>query len=428
MAVVLVGAQWGDEGKGKITDYLAADADVVVRYQGGSNAGHTVVVNGVEHRFHLIPSGILAGRLSVISNGVVLDLGVILEEIARLEEAGHDLSLLRISDAAHVVMPQHRMIDAAEERMRGAENLGTTGRGIGPAYWDKVARWGLRIADLMNPAVAEGRIRQQIRRINPLLERVYGLQTLDADQVIEQYRAYGQRIEPYVCETSQLINHALDDGARVLFEGAQGTMLDVDLGTYPFVTSSNPIAGGACVGAGVGPTRISRVVGVVKAYTSRVGSGPFPTELHGDTGDLLREKGREYGTLTGRPRRCGWLDMVACNHAVRVNGIGAISLTKLDVLSGFETIKIATAYRHQGRLIEEYPLDLGVFSSCEPEYIEVSGWDSDIGGASRWEDLPEAAQEYVRMVEDLTGARVINISVGPDREQTIPLEPVFAQD
>lgn len=428
MGVVLVGAQWGDEGKGKMTDYFAAEADVVVRYQGGSNAGHTVVVNGVEHRFHLIPSGILAGKLSVIGNGVVVDLGLILEEIGRLKEAGHDLSVLRISDAAHVIMPHHRMIDAAEERMRGAESLGTTGRGIGPAYRDKAARWGLRIADLMNPSVAHSRIRQQIARINPFLERVYELEPVDADDVIEQYRAYAQMIEPYVCETSQLINGALEAGDRVLFEGAQGTMLDVDLGTYPYVTSSNPIAGGACVGAGVGPTRIRRVVGVVKAYTSRVGSGPFPTELHGDMGDLLREKGHEYGTLTGRPRRCGWLDMVVLRHAVRVNGIGAISLTKLDVLSGFENLKIATAYRHRGRWIDEYPLDLEVFSTCEPEYIEMPGWTSDIQAARRWEDLPGAAMDYVRMVEDVTGARVINISVGPDREQTIPLEQMFPQD
>ncbi len=425
MGVVLVGAQWGDEGKGKMTDYLAAGADIVVRYQGGANAGHTLVVSEVEHRLHLIPSGILAGRMSVIAHGMMVDPGLLLEELERMEAAGCDLSLLRISDAAHLIMPYHKIFDAEEERLRQSHRLGTTGRGIGPAYRDKAARWGLRIADLLTPESFAEKVQLQLRRVNPLLEKVYGVEPLDPAAITRQYLQYAEQLRPHICDTVLLLNRSLEQGARLLFEGAQGTMLDVDLGTYPYVTSSNPTAGGVCTGTGVPPTSLSRVMGVTKAYTTRVGGGPFPTELKGQIGDSIRQRGREYGTATGRPRRCGWLDSVLLRHSVRVNGLDGICLTKIDVLSGMEEVKIAATYTHRDAVLDEYPPDQVVFSACQPEYVALEGWDEDISGASRFTDLPRAVRSFVRTVEELAGAPVTHISVGPGREQTLELEPAF---
>ncbi len=425
MAVVLVGAQWGDEGKGKMTDFLAEKADVVVRYQGGSNAGHTVVVAGKTHKLHLIPSGILAGKISVIGNGVVVDPGQMLREIAGLELAGCDPSLVKLSDIAHVIMPYHHRLDSLEEVGRGDRKIGTTQRGIGPAYMDKAARSGIRVVDLLNPALFREKVAYQLTQVNHLLERVYDSEGFDPDQMADEYLEHAEGLAPHVCDTSVLINDALDEGKKVLFEGAQGTMLDVDHGTYPYVTSSHPTAGGACIGTGVGPTKIRKVIGVAKAYTSRVGDGPMPSELHGEMGELLRERGAEYGTTTGRPRRVGWLDTVILRYSVRVSGLAGLCITKLDTLSGLETIKVATAYRHEGERVAEYPHDLGVFGECEPEYVELPGWSEDITGVRSHSDLPAAAQDYLAAIEEMAGAPVYMISVGPGREQTIEVQGVF---
>ncbi len=425
MAVVLVGAQWGDEGKGKMTDFLAEKADVVVRYQGGSNAGHTVVVAGITHKLHLIPSGILAGKISVIGNGVVVDPGPMLEEIVGLERVGCDSSLIKLSDIAHVIMPYHRRLDALEEEGRGDRRIGTTHRGIGPAYMDKASRAGIRVVDMMNPEVFRDKVVFQLAQVNHLLERVYDSQGFDPEEVVDEYLGYAERLRPFVCDTSVLINRAIEEGKRVLFEGAQGTMLDVDHGTYPYVTSSHPTAGGACIGTGVGPTRISRVIGVAKAYTSRVGDGPMPTELHGDMGEWLREQGAEYGTTTGRPRRVGWLDTVILRYSVRVSGLSGLCITKLDTLSGLESVKICTGYRHPGGATVDYPHDLATFSACEPQYVEVGGWSEDITSARGYSDLPRAAREYLDIIAERAGAPVSMISVGPGREQTIQIENVF---
>ncbi|MFO8060741.1 MAG: adenylosuccinate synthase [Bacillota bacterium] len=425
MGVALVGAQWGDEGKGKMTDYLAAHADMVIRYQGGANAGHTLVVSGVEHKLHLIPSGILAGKMSVIAHGMVVDPALLVEELGRMEQAGADLSLLRISDAAHLIMPYHKILDAEEEKLRQSHRLGTTGRGIGPAYRDKVARWGLRIGDLVRPDSFAEKVQLQLRRMNPILERIYGLAPLDPEAITREYLEHAGRLRPYICDTVLLLNRSLEQGARLLFEGAQGTLLDVDLGTYPYVTSSNPTVGGACTGTGVPPASLTRVIGIAKAYTTRVGDGPFPTELTGQLGDLIRQRGREYGTATGRPRRCGWLDTVVLRHSVRVNGLDGICLTKIDVLSGMEEIRIADSYTCRGTAVDEYPLDQAVFSACRPEYIVLDGWVDDISRVDHFDDLPRAARNYVSTVSELAGVPITHISVGPGREQTLELEPIF---
>ena len=426
MAVILVGAQWGDEGKGKITDYLAERADIVVRYQGGSNAGHTVVINGETYKLHLIPSGILAGKLSVIGNGVVVEPEQLLHELDELKRRGGDISLLRLSATAHLIMPYHKRLDALQEIGRGAERIGTTQRGIGPAYMDKAARWGIRVIDLLNHEVFSEKLRVQLDRVNHQLKVLYQEEGFDFEAVRDEYLGYAERLRPYVCDTSVLINHMLDEGKPILFEGAQGTMLDVDHGTYPFVTSSHPIAGGACIGTGVGPTRIQKVTGVVKAYTSRVGDGPFPTELFDSVGEWIREQGQEYGTTTGRPRRCGWLDAVVLRHSVRVNGLNGLSLTKLDTLTGLETVKIAVAYRHNGIRLDHYPHDLAVFSACEPIYVELHGWDEDITGARTLEALPVNARRYLEKVTELAGVPLHLVSVGPGRDQTIECEPLFS--
>jgi len=425
-SVVVVGTQWGDEGKGKITDFLARKAHMVVRYQGGSNAGHTVVVDGEEFRLHLIPSGILyEDKICVIGNGVVIELGVLVRELQYLQERGKNTSNLRISDNAHLVMPYHRRLDEIEEEQRGEDRLGTTKRGIGPAYRDKAARFGLRVCDLLERETFRKKLATRLEQVNHLLCQVYGTEGFDLEEMEAEFRRYADIIEPHVVDTSLIINQALDAGQNVLFEGAQGTLLDLDHGTYPYVTSSHPTAGGACIGAGVGPTKIDRVIGVTKAYTSRVGDGPFPTELTGETGDWIREKGHEYGTTTGRPRRCGWLDTVILRHAVRVSGLTGLALTRLDTLGGLKEIKICRGYRYRGRLLTEFPHSLDVLKECEPVYEEVPGWDIDISHLTDYDDLPVEAKNYLQRVEELAGVKIDLVSIGRERAQTISLHRVF---
>jgi len=425
-AVVLIGAQWGDEGKGKLTDFLAQQADVVVRYQGGNNAGHTVVVDGREFKLHLIPSGILyPNTLCVIGNGVVVDPGVLVRELDYLEREGISTANLRISDIAHVIMPYHQRLDVLEEEQRGNNRIGTTKRGVGPAYMDKAARIGIRIGELVDPEEFRPKLVQVLAEKNRLLERVYGDKGFDLDDIVTQYSEYARRLAPLVTDTSVVINEAIAAGKKVLFEGAQGTLLDVDHGTYPYVTSSHPTAGGACIGAGVGPTRITRVVGVAKAYTTRVGEGPFPTELKDAMGDQIRARGVEFGTTTGRPRRTGWLDAVILKYAVRVSGLGALALTKLDVLDDLPVIKICTGYRYRGELLRDLPHSLKVLGECTPEYEELPGWQQDITGVTSLAGLPVNARRYIERVEELTGVPVAIIAVGPGRRQTITVRDVF---
>jgi len=422
-AVVLVGAQWGDEGKGKITDFLAAEADMVVRYQGGANAGHTVVIGDKEYRLHLVPSGILAGKDSVIGNGVVLDPELLVGEIHELSD-GFDMSKLHISSLAHVIMPYHVVLETLEEDRRGDRRVGTTLRGIGPAYMDKAARSGIRVETWLKPQQFARELEFSLVQVNHLLEQVYGVEGFNYEEIYGRYLQYAERVRPFVKDTSLLINNALDDGKKVLFEGAQGTMLDLDHGTYPFVTSSHPVAGGACIGAGVGPTRIDRVIGTVKAYTSRVGNGPFPTELTGDLGVRLRDEGHEYGTTTGRPRRVGWLDAVGLRYASRINDFSAITITKLDTLTGFDPLKICVAYELRGEITTDYP-DPDSMAECTAVYEEMPGWTEDISGVRCLEDLPEPARRYVGRVEELVGAPAILVGTGPERSQTIKIRPAF---
>ncbi|CEP68506.1 Adenylosuccinate synthetase [Moorella glycerini] len=425
-AVVLVGAQWGDEGKGKITDYLAEKAEVVVRYQGGSNAGHTVMVGEQEFKLHLVPSGILyPGKLCLIGNGVVVDPAVLVQELDGLAERGIDTSSLRISDRAHLILPYHKGLDAAEEERRGEAQIGTTKRGIGPSYVDKTARTGIRVGDLLDWEEFRGKLTRNLAAVNEVLAKIYDRPGYDLEVILDEYTGYARRLRPLIADTVRLVNEALKDGRRVLFEGAQGTLLDLDQGTYPFVTSSYPTAGGACIGAGVGPTKITKVLGVAKAYTTRVGAGPFPAEVTGRIGDTLREQGREYGTTTGRPRRCGWLDTVILRHAAEVNGLTGIALTKLDVLTGIDPLRICTGYRYGGEIIRDFPASLKVLQQCEPVYEEVPGWQEDITAARSLADLPAACRSYIRRLEELVGVPVHLIAVGPRRDQTIVVEDVF---
>lgn len=425
-AVVLVGAQWGDEGKGKITDYLAERADVVVRYQGGSNAGHTVIVGREEFKLHLVPSGILyPGKLCVIANGVVLDPQVLVQELDGLAARGVDTAGLRISDRAHLILPYHRGLDTAQEEHRGQAMIGTTKRGIGPAYVDKTARTGIRVGDLLDWEEFKEKLAYNVAVTNELLTKIYNQPGYDLQALLEEYAGYAKRLRPLIADGVRLVNRALQEGRKVLFEGAQGTLLDLDQGTYPFVTSSYPTAGGACVGAGVGPTRIDKVIGVVKAYTTRVGSGPFPTEITGPAGDALRQQGMEFGTTTGRPRRCGWLDTVILRHAAEVNGLTGIALTKLDVLTGLDPLRIATAYRYRGEIRRDFPAGLKVLEGCEPVYEELPGWQEDITGANSSEDLPVNCRNYIRRLEELVDVPVHLIAVGPRRDQTIVLKDAF---
>jgi adenylosuccinate synthase len=424
--VVVVGTQWGDEGKGKITDYLAEGADVVARYQGGNNAGHTILIGNKKYKLTMIPSGIFNDdKLCVIGNGMVINPAALIDEINYIHEHGFSSDNLKISDRAHVIMPYHMVLDGLEEDRKGDNKIGTTRKGIGPCYMDKAARSGIRIADLMDADEFGKCVRRQVADKNQVIQSVYGGEPLDADTIITEYLGYAEVLRPYVTDTSVVLNDAIDSGKRVLFEGAQGVMLDIDQGTYPFVTSSNPTAGGVCIGSGVGPSKIEQVIGVAKAYTTRVGDGPFPTELHNETGDLIRERGHEYGTVTGRPRRVGWFDSVVVRHARRVSGITGLSLNSLDVLSGLETVKICTGYKYRGEVMEHYPASLKVLAECEAVYEEMPGWSEDITNTKTLDELPETTRRYVERVSELTGIPIAIFSVGRNREQTNPVVKIY---
>jgi len=426
--VAVIGAQWGDEGKGKIVDLFTRDADIVVRFQGGNNAGHTLVVNGNKTVLHLIPSGALhPGKLCVIGNGVVVDPGVLLEELDGLKKRGYllDDSFLRISEQAHLIMPYHKAIDLARERLRGKGKIGTTGRGIGPAYEDKVARTGIRFVDLLEQDTFREKLRHNIKEKNIYLKAILKEKTLSFKEIHDTYRGYRERLKGHVANTGLLLDNEIRAGKKVLFEGAQGTLLDVDHGTYPFVTSSNTVIGGLCSGAGIGARNVHQIIGISKAYTTRVGSGPFPTELKGPEGEKLKEEGSEFGATTGRPRRCGWFDAVGVRHAVRVNGITGIALTKLDVLTGFKKIGVCVAYRCEGKTYHDFPASLRVLERAQPIWERMDGWNTPISGAKKFSDLPANAQRYVRRLEEIIGTEMILISVGPGREQTILLKNPF---
>ena len=418
---VIVGVQWGDEGKGRVVDALAGRSGVVVRYQGGANAGHTVVVGDEKFVFHLLPSGILyPGKLCVIGNGVVIDPETLFKELDDLKKRGKPLARLVISHGAHVVMPYHKLLDRLAEGARSeGSRIGTTGRGIGPCYSDKFGRVGIRAEDLVNPGILKEKLMMNIEQKNEILTKIYGAGPLESDTVYEVALEWGRRMEPMLGDAFLEIHTALETGINVLFEGAQGTLLDVDHGTYPFVTSSSPCSGGACTGAGIGPGRIDRVIGVTKAYCTRVGEGPFPTEDKGSLGELLRTKGGEFGATTGRPRRCGWNDLVAVDYAVKVNGIDGLALTKLDVLSGFEKISVCTAYEIDGKVRKIFPSSCAELAKAKPVFEELPGWKEGIGGCRRFEDLPLAAQDYIRFIEERVSAPVILIGVGQGREDTI---------
>ncbi|WP_261568065.1 adenylosuccinate synthase [Frankia gtarii] len=419
-ALVLIGAQWGDEGKGKATDLLGGAVDYVVRYQGGNNAGHTVVIGEERYALHLIPSGILrADCVPVIGNGVVIDPGVLLTEMDGLAARGIDVSRLLISANAHLIMPHHRALDLVTERYLGKARIGTTGRGIGPTYGDKVARTGIRVQDLLDPGIFRKKLELALREKNQVLAKVYNRRRIEVDEVVEEYAAYAERLGPHIADTSLVLDRALREGKVVLLEGSQGTLLDVDHGTYPFVTSSNPTAGYAATGAGIGPTRINRVVGIIKAYTTRVGAGPFPTELDDKVGEELRRIGGEFGVTTGRARRTGWFDAVIARYAVRVNGLTDLFLTKLDVLSGFDRVPICVGYDIGGKRVDEMPMTQTEFHHARPIYTELPGWQEDLSDVRKYADLPATAKDYIRALEDLSGAPVSAIGVGPGRDQTL---------
>lgn len=419
-SVVIVGSQWGDEGKGKMTDYLSQDTDVVVRSQGGNNAGHTIAFDGKKFALRLVPSGIFGkDKLAVIGNGVVINPPALLKELHYLQDNGIDISGLRISSRSHVTFPYHILLDKCQEEAKGDHKVGTTKNGIGPTYMDKVSRVGIRMCDLLEKDTFETKLRRNLAEKNELFTKLYHVDPINFDDIFESYYEYGQELKKYVTDTSRIVNDALDNGQRVLFEGAQGVMLDVDQGTYPYVTASNPIAGGVCTGVGVGPNKINTVVGICKAYSTRVGAGPFPTELTDEIGDRIRETGHEYGTVTGRPRRVGWFDSVAMRHARRVSGISCLSLNLLDVLTGLKTVKICKAYKLDGKEIDYYPASLKELDRCEPVYEELPGWDEDITGVKKFEDLPVNAQNYLKRVSELSEVPLATVSVGADRIQTI---------
>ncbi len=417
---ILIGTQWGDEGKGKITDILADKMDVIVRYQGGNNAGHTVVNGDRELKLHLIPSGIFYPHIvPVIGDGVVVDPKVLIVELDGLIAQGIAVDKMKISANAHMIMPYHRVLDQASETHLGKAKIGTTRKGVGPAYIDKAARLGIRAQDLLDMKIFRTKVEQALALKNEILVKIYDLPTLDVDEIVQEYESYAERLAPYIIDTSLYINQMLDDGKQVLFEGAQGTLLDLDHGTYPFVTSSSPVAGGACTGSGVGPLRIDEVTGIVKAYITRVGSGPFPTEQNNEFGKHMLEVGCEYGTTTGRQRRCGWLDIPILRYAVRVNGLSDMVLTKLDVLSGLEKIRLCIGYRYGDEVYRDFPPHQTIFHKCEPVYEEHSGWSEDITGAKTMDELPAAARDYVARIEELAGLKFSMVSVGQKRDQTI---------
>ncbi|MET7458896.1 adenylosuccinate synthase [Nonomuraea sp. NPDC005501] len=424
-AVVLVGAQWGDEGKGKATDLLGGDVDYVVRYQGGNNAGHTVVIGDQKYALHLLPTGILSPDVvPVIGNGVVIDPRVLLDEIDGLAARGISAERLLISANAHLIMPHHRALDKVTERYLGKAKIGTTGRGIGPAYGDKVYRMGVRVQDLLDPGILAKKIEAALTEKNQVLTKVYNRRGIEPERVLEEYLGYAERLKPHISDTSLVLSKALDEGKFVLLEGGQGTLLDLDHGTYPFVTSSSPTSGGACAGSGIPPTRLTKVIGILKAYTTRVGSGPFPTELEDEMGDWLRTTGGEYGVTTGRNRRCGWFDAVIARYATRINGVTDFFLTKLDVLSGLERIPVCVAYEVDGVRHEEIPMTQTDFHHAKPIYEELPGWQEDISGAKTFEDLPRNAQDYVRALEKMSGAPISAVGVGPARDATLVLRPL----
>ncbi|WP_449060522.1 adenylosuccinate synthase [Planomonospora algeriensis] len=425
-AVVLFGAQWGDEGKGKATDLLGDKVDYVVRYQGGNNAGHTVVIGDQKYALHLLPTGVLSPNVvPVIGNGVVIDPGVLLSEIEGLEARGVSSERLLISANAHLIMPHHKALDKVSERYLGKARIGTTGRGIGPAYGDKIYRMGVRVQDLLDPGILQKKIEVALGEKNQILTKIYNRRSLEPAKVLEEYLGYAERLKPHIADTSLILSRALDDGKVVLLEGGQGNLLDIDHGTYPFVTSSSPTSGGACAGAGIPPTRISRVIGILKAYTTRVGSGPFPTELTDEMGDWLRTTGGEYGVTTGRNRRCGWFDAVIARYATRINGVTDFFLTKLDVLSGLEKIPVCVAYEVDGVRHDEIPMTQTDFHHAKPVYEEFPGWQEDITGAKSFDDLPANARAYVRALEEMSGAPISAIGVGPGRTETLQLRPLI---
>ncbi len=425
--VAVVGTQWGDEGKGKAIDYLATRADMVVRAQGGNNAGHSVVIGGKKYALHLIPSGVLnPSAVNIIGNGVVFDPEGFFEEIAGLEKDGIDTSNIYISDRAHIVFPYHKLLDALSDAAKGKNRVGTTNKGIGPCYMDKVERTGLRMCDMMDDEIFTAKLSAQIDRKNEIITKVYGADAVDKEEMTARYLEYARRLRPYIRDTGVMVYEAVKAGKKVLFEGAQGTMLDIDLGTYPYVTSSHPVSGGFTTGAGVGPQMIEEVVGIVKAYTTRVGAGPFVTEENNEIGDAIREVGHEYGVTTGRPRRCGWLDLVVVRYAARVSGLTGISLMLLDVLDQFETVNICVGYETpQGEIITDFPASLDLLEKCRPVYKELKGWHVPTTGCRDYDELPDEAKAYIREIEDFTGVPVRIISVGPDREQTMVRGELF---
>ncbi len=427
--IVVVGAQWGDEAKGKLVDYLAQNASMVVRYGGGNNAGHSVTVEGVEYKFHLIPSGILNAELEcIISDGVVIDPGVLVKEIESLKARGLSVERLRLSSSAHLILPYHIRLDQLQEASRGGDKIGTTGRGVGPAYADKAARIGIRLGEFVDPVRFRARLEMVLAEKNALISKLYGMEPLNGEAIFAEYSEYAVYLKPFVMDTAELVyRHAAQDKPGVVFEGAQGSLLDLDMGTYPYVTSSHPIAGGACIGTGVGPTMLDAVIGVAKSYTTRVGAGVFPTELLNATGDFIRERGHEYGTTTGRPRRCGWFDALVVCYSARINGMDCLALGHLDVLSGLEEIQVCTAYRTaDGTAITHFPPDMAFRSDLEPVYETLPGWTEDISAVRRFEELPKNAQEYVKRIEEWVGVPIATVSVGPGREQTMLLGNVLA--
>ncbi len=426
--VVIVGTQWGDEGKGKIVDFFTSHADAVVRFQGGNNAGHTLVVDGEKTILHLIPSGVLHPKKTcVIGNGVVIDPKVLIHEIATLKQAGYlkKPESLRISHLAHVILPYHQSIDLLREAAKGEAKIGTTGRGIGPCYEDKVARRGIRIAEFIDPQIFEARLRGLLPERNAYIQEVLNGEPFQVEALLKEYLPLAKQIRPFVVDAGEMLEKWIEKDWNLLFEGAQGTSLDVDHGTYPYVTSSNTVAGYASCGSGLGPTQIDQVVGIAKAYTTRVGSGPFPTELENETGEYLRSKGGEFGSTTGRPRRCGWLDLVVIRHAMRANGLTSLVLTKLDVLSGLKKIRICTGYRLGSKLWKTVPATVEALQEVKPVYEEVPGWEEDLTGVTRWKQMPKAAKRYVERVEKLLGVSMTSVSVGPSRQQHIVLKNPF---
>lgn len=418
---IVVGSQWGDEGKGKIVDLISQDADIVARYQGGANAGHTIVIDGKQYVLHLIPSGIMnPDCICVIGNGVVIDPVALQNEIKMLES--HNISVrgrLFISHKAHLIMPYHKLLDQVREKDAKGTTIGTTGRGIGPSYFDKATRTGIRIVDLLDKAGFEQKLRVNIEEKYNILNKIYGIEKIDIDSLIDEYLSFDTEIDALITDTTLLLNTAIKENKKIIAEGAQGALLDIDHGTYPFVTSSNPTSGGACTGLGIPPTSIGNVIGIVKAYTTRVGNGPFPTELNDEVGERLRKTGAEFGATTGRPRRCGWLDLVALKYSVMINGISEIALTKLDVLDEFEEIKLCTSYKYDGKTLKSFPVDIHTLENLKCEYITVKGWNKSLQGIKNWNDLPTEVLEYFKIIEDVTGAEIKIASLSPDRADTL---------